>query len=73
MNPWQASLLRGRPPARFPGTPVVTPDGDGATVFIQHPDGLHLRVPTGNQPGVVLLALLGSDLRMVTEDTEDNA
>jgi hypothetical protein len=66
VNARQASLLRGRLSACFPDSPVdVTPDSDGARIIIEHADGSHTRVTTGDQPGVVLLAMLGRDLRAV--------
>ena len=70
MNARQASLLRGRLSARFPGSPVdVTPDGDGARIVVEHADGFHVRVTTGDTPGMVLRAMLGRDLRMVDDET----
>ena len=66
MNSRQASLLRGRLSGRFPGSAVeVTADSDGARIFIEHHDGFHVRVTTGDQPGVVLLAMLDWDLRTI--------
>ncbi len=74
MNVRQASRLRGRLAARFPGTPVdVTPDSEGARIFIEHADGYHVRVTTGNRPGMVLLAMLGTDLRAVDDAPEGAA
>lgn len=64
MNARQAARLRGRLSACFPGVSVdVTPDGDGARIFVQHADGYHVRVTTGDQPGVVLRVMLGAGLR----------
>jgi hypothetical protein len=72
VNARQASLLRGRLSACLPGTPVdVTPDGDGARIFIEHADGYHVRVTTGDKPGMVLRALLSRDLRMVGGEAGD--
>ena len=69
MNSRQASLLCGRLSVRFPGSPVeVTPDGDGARIVVEHADGFHVRVTTGDRPGVVLRAMLGRDLRMVDDE-----
>jgi hypothetical protein len=74
VNTRQASVLRRRLSGRFPGTPVdVTPDSDGARIFMQHADGYHVRVTTGNRPGVVLLAMLGADLRSVENAPEGAA
>ncbi len=59
-------MLRGRLSGRFPGSAVdVTADSDGARVSIEHHDGFHVRVTTGDQPSVVLQAMLGRDLRTV--------
>ena len=66
MNAQQASALRERLSACFPGSPVnVMPDGDGARIVIEHADGFHVRLTTGDQPGPVLRAMLRRDLRMV--------
>ena len=74
MNARQASVLRGRLAACFPGSPVeVTPDDDGARIFIEHQDGFHVRVTTGGRPGVVLRAMLGRDLRAVNGATRGAA
>jgi hypothetical protein len=74
VNARQASRLRGRLSARFPGAPVdVTPDGDGARIFIEHADGFHVRVTTGDRPGVVLLAMLRRDLRSVDGEAPEGA
>ena len=71
MNARQASLLRGRLSACFPGAPVdVTPDGDGARIFIEHADGYHIRLTTGDTPGMVLRVMLARDLRMVGGEAE---
>lgn len=68
MNDRQASLLRRQLTARFPGVPVdVTPDSDGARISIEHQDGYHTRLTTGDKPGMVLRAMLGGDLRMVDD------
>jgi hypothetical protein len=72
VNVRQASVLRKRLSGRFPGSAIdVTPDDDGARIFIEHQDGFHVRVTTGDQPGVVLLAMLGRDFRAInSEGTE---
>ncbi len=65
MNARQASALRGRLSARFPGSPVdVTPHEGGATIFIHHHDG-YIQLTTGDTPGMVLRAMLGRDLRPI--------
>ena len=65
MNARQASLLRGRLSACYPGTPVnVTPHSGGATIFIQHDDG-YIQLTTGDTPGMVLRMMLERDLRVV--------
>ena len=74
MNVRQASRLRGRLAARFPGTPVdVTPDGEGARIFIEHADG----ATSASQPATgrawSLLAMLGTDLRAVDDAPEGAA
>lgn len=70
MNARQASLLRGRLSACFPGAPVdVTPHKGGATIFIQHDDG-HIQVTTGDKPGIVLRMMLGRDLRTADGEAE---
>jgi hypothetical protein len=65
VNARQASLLRGRLSACYPGTPVnVTPHSGGATIFIQHDDG-YIQLTTGDTPGMVLRMMLERDLRVV--------
>ena len=68
-------MLRGRLSGRFPESAVdVSADSDGARISIEHADGSHTRVTTGDRPGVVLLAMLGRDLRMINgEATEGTA
>jgi hypothetical protein len=68
MNARQASALRGRLSACFPGSAVdVTPHSGGARIFIQHDDG-YVQLTTGDQPGVVLRMMLERDLRMVDSE-----
>jgi predicted nuclease of predicted toxin-antitoxin system len=74
VNPAQAARLQGRLSARFAGsTVVVTPDSDGAHIFLEHQNGFHVRVTTGDQPGTVLRALLGRDLRVIDGEAEGTA
>jgi hypothetical protein len=74
VNRDQASRLQRRLSARFPGTPVnVSSDSDGARIFMESADGFHVRVTTGDQPGPVLRALLGRDLRLIDGDAEGTA
>jgi hypothetical protein len=42
----------------------VTPYSGGAAIFIQPRDG-YVQVLTGDTSGIVLRALLGSDLRLI--------
>ncbi len=59
-------MLRRQLSGRFPGSAVdVTADSDGARISIEHHDGFHVRVTTGDQPGVVLQAMLARYLRTV--------
>jgi hypothetical protein len=75
VNSAQAGRLRRQLYGRFPGRGVdVNADSDGARIFIEHQDGFHVRVTTGDQPGVVLLAILGMDLRTINgEAAEETA
>lgn len=62
MNSAQASRLQGRLSARNPGAQVdVAPDADGARIFLSYQGGGYLHLTTGNQPGMVLRAMLGAD------------
>jgi hypothetical protein len=74
VNARQASVLRRRLSGRFPGSPVdVTADSDGARIVIEHADGSHTRVTTGDRPGAVLRAMLGQDPRAVDGQTPEGA
>jgi hypothetical protein len=74
MNVRQASLLRGRLSARYPGVPVdVTPHSGGATIFIRHHDGGYTQIMTGDTPGMVLRMVLGRDLRVVGSEAGDGS
>lgn len=60
MNAREAGRLQGRLSARYPGALVdVTPDRDGARIFLSYQGGGYLYLTTGNQPGMVLRAMLG--------------
>ncbi len=70
MNAREAGRLRGRLSARYPHASVaVTADTYGARIFLAYQGGGYLHLTTGNQPGAVLRALLGADLR----DVDDTA
>lgn len=70
MTPSQAARIRGQLSARFPGNDVeVILDRDGARVILgREDDAFHVRITTGDQPGTVLWALLGRDLRLVDDE-----
>jgi hypothetical protein len=62
VNATEASRLQGRLSARNPGARVdVTPDADGARIFLSYQGGGYLHLTTGDRPGAVLRAMLGAD------------
>jgi hypothetical protein len=70
----EAARIRSLLAARYPDTPVeVTPETDGARIFLEHEDGFHVRVTTGDRPGPVLRALLGRDLRVIDGEADGTA